>query len=107
MESLEVVLRKVESLRSGLIAEICVGGHQEEGKWVGGSRDGSNPGYWEDEPGWVNDYAPDTQKREATRTELQQIYDSSEWYSARYVAGTALSIPKHQLETQINQWIDF
>lgn len=46
----------------------------------------------------------DEEKREATKSELEQIYCSSEWYSARYVAGLALGLPKDRLENDLKRW---
>ena len=117
MESLEVVLRKVGDLKRDLSAEVIIQeekGHYEhsEGVWVGGSRGGSNPGYYETEPSEsfvVDQYeikAPDTQKIESARTQLQQIYDSSDWYSARYVAGKTLNIDIPILAVQVNKYLD-
>jgi len=45
---------------------------------------------------------PDLQKREAAKNKLLQIYDSSEWYTARYIAATALGTLKKDI---INAWI--
>lgn len=99
MEPLEDVLRKVEELKRDLVAEVKIGEHweQHEGVWVGGSRDGTNPGYYETEP-WdekVDECVPDTQKRDAARQVLQQIYDSSEWYSIRYIISKSVGNYEH------------
>ena len=96
-QTLEETLAEVEELRRGLGAEISVGGHEEEGLWVGGSRGGNSPGYYEIEPGWVKDYVPDTQKQEEARQKLQQVYETSEWYSVRYAAGRALGKNREEL----------
>ena len=110
MEKLEKVLAQVENLRRDLSAEKEIGGHyvETEGVWVGGSRGGSNPGYWETEPysGYVCDYEPDIQKRESAKQQLQQFYDNSEWYSARYIAGRALSVKDNEPEGRLKKWVD-
>jgi hypothetical protein len=49
---------------------------------------------------------PDTQKREAAKTQLQQIYDSSKWYSARYMAAVALGVSKEEINTSLNKLVD-
>lgn len=114
MESLEVVLRRVNDLRSDLSAEIVVQegeGHEEhfqtpfpESTSDKGMRDFLD-GYDE----WIVDKPkiayPDVQKRELSRAKLQQIYAFSEWYSARYVAGQALGISNNQLLKQKEKWL--
>ena len=111
MEPLEVVLRKVEDLRSDLSAEIV---HQEEE----GHYEAVDPRYGYNQEfarrglkkeRWVLDKAriaePDTKKREVAKVELQKVYDSSEWYSARYTAGVALKVNTEELDEQIRSWL--
>ena len=47
----------------------------------------------------------DTQRRESARQQLQQTYDSSEWYSARYVAGRALNLSKEKMNRDMDSWL--
>ncbi len=46
---------------------------------------------------------PDVQKRDAARQQLQQVYDTSNWYSARYVAGRAFGA---EVNSQAIDWIE-
>lgn len=99
METLEAVLRRIGDLKTGLDAEIV---HQEgyEGYYT---TVGDRYTDWEE---WVEGEPriaePDTKTREAAGTELQQIYDSSGWYSARYAAGVALGM---DVDSQFRVWI--
>jgi hypothetical protein len=99
--SLEDILKKIGSLRTDLSAQVTIGSHYDHGNWVGGSRGGNNPGYYETEPGWITEYALDTQKIDSARKQLQQISDSSKWYSARYLAGTVIGLTYDKLEAMI------
>jgi len=115
MEKLEDVLVQVEKLRRDLSAEIVV--QEEEGHRF--SLDeltgtGGSDAIWvraEHAVGnWIVDKPeitkPDTQKQEPARQKLQQLYDISEWYSARYIAGRALGINEDTLFQQIQEWIN-
>jgi len=88
-QTLKKALKEIEKLEKDLDAEIYheSTGHFEEGDRSCGSF------HWEDV--WVVDNAaytePDVGKREATKQKLQKICDSSEWYSARYIAHGRLS----------------
>src|SRR3989344_111649 len=109
MEPLEDVLRRIEDLRTELSAEIVV--NEEEGHYAyplpldrvtyADTDPFERQQYYEENKEWVVDKPriakPDTQKRESSNTQLQQIYDSSEWYSARYVAGIALGKNQDEL----------
>lgn len=101
MKSLEDAVKEVKQLKADLSAQIKIGEHyvEVEGEWVGGSRGGNNPGYYESEPfsGYVDDYGPDTKKREAAKNKLKNIHNNSEWLSIRYDAGKALGISEEQL----------
>jgi hypothetical protein len=105
-KTLEQALKEVEGLADDLSAKIKIGEHWEEdpGEWAGGSRGGTNPGYYVTEPSsWiVEDFKPDTEKREAAKNKLQSFFDSSEWYSARYKAGMLLEI---DTSSKIPEWI--
>jgi len=100
-QSLEEILGEVRNLSWDLHAKII---HQE--------RDG-----YEDEE-YKLDYftgrtifveiqpeisEPDTEKRETARKRLQEIYDTSEWYSIRYRTGSVLRVP--HLSNQLDKWI--
>jgi len=96
MESLEDVLSHVESLRKDLGAEIVV--NRGKGHWENVCLIDNSYGIWVssyedqfviDEPRIAH---PDTERREKAKKDLEQVYDSNEWYSARYVAGRALGI---------------
>ena len=112
-QSLEEVLRHVESLRCDLGAEIVVqessiGYYFEEGQghFEGGHDPGGYSSINEDNyytPGtWVEGTSvsgqpritkPDTEKRESARKQLQQINDSSsEWYSVKYAVARAFGV---------------
>ena len=99
MDSLEIILGKVECLKRDLSAEIVV--QAEEGHWeeTGGYHEIEHLDWIEvfDSPkssSYVVDQPritePDTEKRELAKMGLQQIYDFSGWCSARYVAGKAI-----------------
>jgi len=109
METLEKTLGHVESLRRDLRATIKIGEHyvEDPGVWVGGSRGGNCPGYYDTEPfsGYVDDYGPDTQKQEPARQKLQQVYDSNEWYCARYEAGRILRKDDNELLELIHKGV--
>jgi len=113
MEALETVLRKIEDLKKDLYAEIVIQkeeGHREPywSRPTGSYHRDGDPGEPDTER-WVVDKPkianPDKQKREAARTELQKIYDSSEWYSARYAAGKGLGLNTNQLSSQVERWV--
>lgn len=93
MEQLEAVLNKIKNLKNDLSANLkeeeghfhtVVGGMAARGCHVSGY---DKQNYEEEE--WVVDKSavPDTNKRELARKQLQQIYESSDWYSARYYSG--------------------
>jgi hypothetical protein len=122
MEPLEAVLRKVEDLRRDLTAEKVVGKKQVKRMQERYETD--------EEMGLRQNCAlsetatyrgrdtvhtlvdamedvkqPHIEKRESAKTQLQHIYDSSEWYSARYVAGNCLSVSSTELEGKLKEWI--
>jgi len=113
MEDLETSLRKVEDLRRDLSAEIVVQDEESHIEQkaiydVTGSRDGAHAANVEyideniiDKPRITK---PDTQKREAARQALQQLYGYSEWYSARYSAGKELG-QTLQIKEKVNLWL--
>lgn len=114
MQSLEQILAEVERLRAGLDAEIVV--QEEEGEefeeychsgHLDGpiqNRDGSpKVKYVVTQPRITK---PNLQKQEEAKQQLQQVYDSSEWYSARYVAGRALGIKDNEPESRLSNWIN-
>ncbi|MDP2925892.1 MAG: hypothetical protein Q8N99_05975 [Nanoarchaeota archaeon] len=78
MEELEDLLKQVESLKKDFSAEDK----------------------------FVPDIVLDMQKRESVKQQLQQVYDLSGWYSARYAAGRALGIGDEELDSQINSWLE-
>lgn len=111
MESLEAEFRRIEDLRRGLSTEVLIyeGGKIFKKVWEPYGpqvRGGLGLGHYKMKE--VTEHfvkGPNTQKRKAARNELQQIYDSSEWYSAKYAAGNALSLDLNQLKLQTEEWI--
>jgi len=108
--TLEETLRQVERLRGDLSATIkeTERGHTETEYNDGGGWDSmSRYIYGETIDRWVVDKPaePDIKKQEAARQELQQTYDSSECYSARYAAKRDLGAKPYELEEQIHEWL--
>lgn len=113
MNSLEVVLRRIETLRKDLPHEFVEQeetGHTETVTHTAGYTETSGGGYWNDYT--TEEYVVDQpriahinppEKREAARQELQQIFDNSEWYSARYAAGITLGA---NIKDQFDSWIE-
>ncbi len=84
-----LINHKIPELRDGLSAVVQEGyGHWAES--YHGSRGTDNRA----DDVWVVDQEridePDLGKRETAKAELEQIYSTSEWHSARYIAGKAL-----------------
>jgi len=112
MGDLEFVLRQVEILKGDLkaftdeIIEPAVESYGYHRTFHTEERGCPMPG---EEEYWAIDkpakYAPDTKKREEARIQLNKIYDSSEWYSARYLAGITLRVYLEHLNEQITQWL--
>jgi len=109
METLEQTLAEVERLRRNLFKEIVIqeGGVKEVEYYEPGYSLGVDS-YVEERRGVEEVYTeritpPDTERREAAKEQLQQIYDSSEWYSARYIAGRILDI---DVNDNLSKWID-
>ncbi len=109
MESLETELRRIAELRGDLSASLIIQEERGHDEVIPGSDRGSGPcsfdkvwdyQYVVDQPEITE---PDTAKRESARALLQDIYDSSEWYSARYAAGWALG---KDLNDQFELWIE-
>ena len=108
MEPLEVVLRRTEDLRRDLSAEKVIQEEiWEEGEEILGDSSwnyGMPTGKYEKSVRTQPEIKEqDTQKRESAKQELQRVYDSSEWYSARYFARRALGDLK--LENLPNLWL--
>lgn len=111
MESLETELRRIEDLRRDLSATLIVKegySHKENVEVSEQVCDGWSVGVrteYRTEQREVNvppEHKPDEQTRETARAELQQAYDSSEWYSAKFVAGKCLDI---SVDKQLNSWL--
>jgi len=49
---------------------------------------------------------PDEEKQESAKKQLQEIYDSSEWYSAKYIAGKDLGFKDNEPEGRLKKWVD-
>jgi len=114
MDSLEIILGKVECLKRDLSAEIVV--QAEEGHWeeTGGYHEIEHLDWIEvfDSPkssSYVVDQPritePDTEKRELAKMGLQQIYDFSNWYSAKYAAGKAIELPQ-KVDSDLAEWVN-
>lgn len=108
MEPLEDVLGKVRKLSGDLWA------NSEEEQGYGQSNYPGTIGdaafnkldYDPDGSSWVvtKPAVPDTSKRQAARQKLQQLYDSSEWYSARYLAAKSINLGSECL-SKIPLWV--
>jgi len=86
-KSLEETLAKVKRLRENLSAEVVVQeqeGHEED---TYGPHNSYGIFYIIDKYRITN---PDNQKRESAKQQLQQIFESHKYYSARFSAGQAL-----------------
>jgi len=116
MKTLEATLSEIQELRIGLSAETVVQEgrrHYEGGKLIG-FEGGSRYGTWQgreicSEGGFVTDQLriahPDKEKQADSRKRLQEVYQASEWYSARYEAGCALRVSDKELDKNIDLWI--
>ncbi len=118
MNVLKAAIRKVEQLRRDLSAEIVI--QEEDGHFEDIDATPRNPdwgGYancadmsYEPiyEKRWIVDKPavkePDTEKREAAKVELQQIYVLSKWFSVRYRTGKALDISDAELNDNMISW---
>lgn len=107
--TLENNLKAVEALRRDLSAIISVE-KGTEGYWKedhvgtrGGSCDTIIDVYIEGTPDVTK---PDIETREKAKAELKQMYNSSDWYSARYAAGKALKMPKEELYSDLKTWVE-
>lgn len=108
MRTLEQTLGEVERLRRDLSAEIVVQEGEEHQEEQYTERSDWNAYYRETENVWIVDKPriaeSDTEKRRNARTGLQEQYNSSLWYSARYAAGRALFVRNEELKRQIESW---
>ncbi len=110
METLEKILSQVRGLRIDLSAEIVL--QEEVGHWSDepyqykdDCGDGGRNSWTEYRNVWVIDKPkiayPNIEKQEEARQQLQQVYDSCPWYSARYKAGRALRL---HVNSQLKTW---
>src|SRR4030042_6992499 len=102
-DNVQKLIRRISLLENDLLARIVI--QEEEGYWGEPNRSchsGERGEYGTDEKGWhvtvPGIYEIDIPKREAAASGLKQLYNTSEWYFARYQAGLALALPKDQLE---------
>lgn len=111
MEALEGILKEIGDLEKDLGAVIVV---QEESEHY--ERGGHYPSHNTDVDPFPDPRVdrlvvspavtkPHIKKREAAKKALQEIYESSGWYSARYAAGVALDIGPKKLKKQIGDWV--
>lgn len=104
MKSLESELEMIGNLRGDLFANL----QNEEGYWEESDAFRvDDPKYDPNRPSTyfvrTKEAVPDEEKRNSAQTQLLQIYDSSEWYSARYSAGRNLGI---DVTEKIPEWIN-
>jgi hypothetical protein len=116
MENLEGILKRIEGLKKDLFAEVVIqeaieGHYEDDAEEAGlGSGAASDAHYYSHSKGWLHWVEgkpriaePNTKKRETARKELQNIYESSEWYSVKYAAGKALDI---NVDERLELWIE-
>jgi len=105
-------LQEVERLKKDLSAEIVVDeGHEgywdviEHGKYSSGGTYREEKGAWIE--GRPRTTEPDTDKRTSATQRLNQIHDSSPWYSARYQAAKteAIELSAEMLALQADDWV--
>lgn len=117
-QSLEETLGEVERLRRDLSAEIVVQeekiehisyeipGQQPKGYSGIGDDNYYIPDSWDEYVVKIPRIAhPDLGKQDAATRRLWNLYDSCEFYSARYMAGKALGIKDRKLNSQINKYL--
>lgn len=114
MEKLEQTLAEVKRLEEDLSAEIVLGFSEEtievwkeefgDSSWNYGCPTGKT--YLTTETIEIPIKEPDAKKREDARQGLQKIYDSSEWYFARYAAGRVLTIEETRIKSDLEKWLD-
>jgi hypothetical protein len=94
MESLEDILKKIEMFGKDLTAEKVL--QEEKSHTENVTRESYSHSIWDT---WVEEETVidqpriaelDIEKREKALVELEEIYQYSEWYSARYAAGSTL-----------------
>ncbi len=108
MKSLEDAIKEVERLKRDLSAKIIIQekiDHLEEVGSSGGpcSFDKSYDYEYIVDQHEIN--KPDTSKTEPAKAELTSIYNSSEWYSARFAAGYALGFEYEKLKDDLEGWL--
>ena len=113
MDTLEVILKKIDTLKRDLPEEFVEQeetGHTARVTHTDGYTETSGGGYWNDyeTEEWVVDqpriaHANPPEKREAARAELQRLYDSSDWYGIRYAAGMILGM---NIKNQFELWTE-
>ena len=102
-EKLEDVIQRIASLKEDLSAQKVDGFEQAEVQelvcdgWSTGSRTEYRT---ESMPIFIADEA----KREAAKSGLEQLYCSSDWYTARHAAGMALGMPQDRLKDDLKRW---
>lgn len=107
---LQKIFDRISHLEKNLSAEIII--KEEEGYWGAPSRSFHTEErgcYDNDEEEWhvtVPKIAePILPIREAAAVELKQIFDTSEWYIARYRAWEVLHLPLIQLIEEKQKWL--
>lgn len=106
MDNLDTILKRVGELKADLNAmkthseerEVCEEVIDSRYSW------GSTPITECYTESVEIDDGPDTQKREAAKAGLEQLYSSSDWYAARYEAGMALGMQGDRLKDELKGW---
>ena len=106
MGALELELKKVENLKINFRGELV----HDDGAFISnrawGDRDSGGYASWGESWHDSNHFSsPNPNTKEAARADLQQIYDSSEWYSARCAAAEALDkiVPKETFKEWLSE----
>ncbi len=107
MENLEKIIKKVKKSEKDLSAEVTREEYVTVAYQVTNHFIGTGSSYVDEESNELRTVTkPDTEKRENARKELQQIYDSSEWFGARYIAGKLLHIDQILFNNSLEEWLD-
>jgi len=108
METLEQTVGRINGLIGGLNAEIVQQEEISEEVPVccnSGHCDGYIDGVTQEVVMQERIAFPDVKKREESRQELGQLYESCSWYSGRYMAADALNVVPKRLNSDMNLWL--
>lgn len=100
----------LEELEKGLQARVII--QEKESHWVERSQVEFSSPYGTLESCWNEEIIdkpeisePDIKKREKTKAQLQQIYDSGNYYTTRYDAGNLLGKRNRELKEGMRAWL--